>query len=299
MKGFFQWLFFGNIFLGLCAVALSVETCFQLNLPINKLLQLLTFLATLFYYNIAYISEKPPKATNERNEWYFKHHKALLNIQLVIGLSILIATFLFLRNIQEGLLHQKIETLLFLSVFPITALLYYGIHPRSFKFFKLRDIGWLKPFLIGFSWAGMVNVFPIVVDACEKRSLFFISKEVMLLFGINWLLCSVIALLFDIKDYTTDYNVQLKTLVVKRGLKYTLWLGVLPLCLIVVFLEMLLGWAQQRLIWQMLLSFLPIMLLTLLAFTLQKRKDIFYYLLVIDGIALVKAICGILICLSA
>lgn len=295
MKGFFQWLFFGNIFLGLCAVTLSVETCLQLHYVCSKMFLLLAFLTTVFYYNIAYITEKPPESINERSHWYFQHHKMLKNIQRILGMSLFLVAFLFFQKIGVDVLHQQVQTLLFLASFPMAALLYYGIHPRAIPLFRMRDVGWLKPFLIGYSWAGMVTILPSTTWACEHKLSFQMSRSMMLWFGINWLLCSIIAILFDIKDYATDYNNLLQTFVVKKGLRFTLLFVLLPLCVLLSLMIGFWGWTQNFTLWQSLLLQVPVLALIRIAFSLQKRRNIVFYLVVIDGIVLLKALCGILI----
>jgi len=295
MKGFFRWLFFGNFFLGLCAMALSIETCLHLHVLPSKLFLILAFLTTVFYYNIAYLTEKSPLAINVRSHWYFQHHKILIGVQWFLVLSLVLVAFLFFQKTGTQLINQKWDNILFQLSFPLASLLYYGIHPRAFTFFKLREIGWLKPFLIGYSWSGMVTLLPIISSACENKVSFQLSRSLLLLFGINWLLCSIIAILFDIKDYASDYNKLLKTFVVKKGLRFTLLFVISPLCFLLAPMIGFEGWLQQLSVWKMLMLQLPVFALIIVAFSLQKRRDIFFYLIVIDGIVLLKALCGILI----
>jgi hypothetical protein len=47
-------------------------------------------------------------------------------------------------------------------LFPIVALTYtFNLLPFP-EIKKLRRIGWLKPFIIGFVWSGIVSVYPII-----------------------------------------------------------------------------------------------------------------------------------------
>lgn len=296
MKAGLRWLFFGNFFLGVCAVLLSVETNCLLHFPHSNIFLFLSFLATVFYYNLAYITEKPPQEKNERSEWYFLHHKKLVLVQWVIGLCTLAFIFLFLKKYGEKIFHQSYGMLCSITLFPLAALLYYGIHPRAFRLFKLREIGWLKPFLIGFSWAGMVTVLPLFFSCVESGVSFSMNREIWVLFLENFLLCSIIAILFDIKDYESDYNLQLKTFVVNKGLHSTIQNLLLPLCLLGMSSVFLFSLLEKYSIQQSAFLLFPFAMLLALSFSLKKEKNIFYYLTIIDGIALLKAICGLIVC---
>jgi hypothetical protein len=108
------------------------------------------------------------------------------------------------------------------------------------------------------------------------------------------LFVSVLAILFDIKDFTADNNLELKTFVVRFGLSKTIFLIVLPITIfgwaMIAFTATQLGIALPR----VLINAIPFVLLIIAALSLLQRKPILYYLAVIDGLLLVKAICGII-----
>jgi hypothetical protein len=99
--------------------------------------------------------------------------------------------------------------------------------------------------------------------------------------------------MFDFKDYATDYNQYLKTFVVSFGLRKTIFYILIPL-IILGFLSFLLVTNYRHFTFiKIAINSIPFILLTAVSFSLTKRKSIFYYLIVIDGLMLVKAICGI------
>ncbi|MEY2639357.1 MAG: hypothetical protein RIR90_839, partial [Bacteroidota bacterium] len=150
----------------------------------------------------------------------------------------------------------------------------------------------LKPFLIGYVWAGLVTTYPIILDNPGNNALF--SPLHGFLFLKNWLFVSVLAILFDIKDYTADNNLELKTFVVRFGLLKTIYFIVIPITIIgwilIAVTATRLGIAVPR----VLINAIPFALLIIAALSLLQRKPILYYLAVIDGLLLVKAICGII-----
>ncbi|MBL7726360.1 MAG: UbiA family prenyltransferase, partial [Dinghuibacter sp.] len=177
--------------------------------------------------------------------------------------------------------------------FPLVALLYYGIDNNIFPGFNLRRIGWLKPFLIGWVWAGLVTLYPLVYAHLVQQQPFALTQPVLLFFLQNFLFVSVISVMFDIKDYAADSNRQLKTFVVRNGLRKTIFALLIPLSVAgwaVYFLFVLNNGASMVIL---LLSSVPFLFLVLMANSLSQRRTILFYLVVIDGLMLVKALCGI------
>jgi hypothetical protein len=116
----------------------------------------------------------------------------------------------------------------------------------------------------------------------------------MFLFFKNLMFIAVLCIMFDIKDYEMDYNLQLKTFVVNLGPVKTIGLIIIPLC--ILGLAAFLGFAiinhfgAARVI----INTIPFILITLVAVALRRERNIFFYLVVIDGLMLIKAACGIL-----
>lgn len=99
--------------------------------------------------------------------------------------------------------------------------------------------------------------------------------------------------MFDLKDYEDDSNQQLKTFVVRYGLKKTIFFVLTPLLLIgVVSLLTFAHFRHFKLI-ILLFNLIPFILMLGVAWTMLRHKNILYYLIVIDGLLLVKALCGI------
>jgi 4-hydroxybenzoate polyprenyltransferase len=172
------------------------------------------------------------------------------------------------------------------------AALYYGINNKNFGRFNLRKVGWLKPFVIGFTWAGFVTIYPALLYNIERSAEYIPSIRTVLLFIKNFMFVSVLCILFDIKDYATDANHQLKTFVVKVGLRKTIFYIIIPLSAIGLGSFLVYAAIQQFSIPKMLLNTIPFILLITVAYSLSRRKSILYYLIIIDGLMLVKAICG-------
>ena len=181
-----------------------------------------------------------------------------------------------------------------MAIILLSSLLYYGLLPRSVFRLNLRNTGWLKAFVIGFVWAGCVGLIPIVVLQIENASY---SVDIILLFGLfvkNWMFCTVNAMMFDFKDYADDSNKQLQTFVVRFGLSKTISFIIIPLVVIGMISAVLFMEYRHLGILSISINLIPFLLLLIVSYSMYRQKSIFYYLIIIDGLVLIKAICGIL-----
>ena len=106
--------------------------------------------------------------------------------------------------------------------------------------------------------------------------------------------CTVNAIMFDIKDYAIDANLELKTFVVRIGIRKTIFYILLPLLSIGVISLLIFAYVRNFPAIRVVFNLLPFLLTMLVAFSMHHRHRILYYLIVIDGLIFVKAICGII-----
>lgn len=289
-NSFTRFLFFGNYFYGICAVALSVEAQLQQRVPLNNwLYYVVVFSLTVVYYSIAYISDKPRnEKLNERERWYFDNHANIQWSQRFFTAVALVgfSCFVFLH-------FDKIRSIpffywLLLASFPLSAVFYYGIKDK----FNLRNIGFLKPFVIAWVWAGTATFYPMTASRVEHNLPFDLELINFTLLFKNFLFLAVLCILFDIKDYETDSNNELKTFIVKLGLHRTIAYIVFPLCLLGFGAFLVFGFTHHFSVEKILLNTVPFLLTMIVAYSMYNRKNIFYYLIVIDGMMLLKSVCG-------
>jgi len=287
-------IFFGNYFYGICAVGLSIEASLQQEFPLNSILYyFLVFMSSVFYYTVAYVGEPTGRdVTNTREAWYIRNRERIKQRQIILAVLIIVSSVLFLNGIWERLWQTPLINWFLIFPFPAVAVMYYGINTRHWGGINLRKIGWLKPFVIGFTWAGFVTVFPVVFYSIEHGVDFVPEFKNVLLFIKNFMFVSVLCILFDIKDYATDANQQLKTFVVKTGLRKTIFYIIIPLSAIGLGSFLLYATVNQFHLFKILLNTIPFVLLIIVAYSLQRRRAITYYLAIIDGLMLVKGVCG-------
>lgn len=293
LHGIIKLVFFGNYFYGICAVALAVEASLQQRYPLNDVVfYVALFAATTWYYTKAYVTEQTVLTVNERTNWYI-HYKNFVKwsqhiLEIILGICFLV----FLVSHGKSLLHPRPLHLLLIFFFPVVAGLYYGVETRIIGNFNLRKIGWIKPFVIGFTWAGLVTVYPVVYYSMVNQAKGDITLMWLFLFVKNFMFVTVLCIMFDIKDYAMDYNRQLKTFVVKHGLRKTIFYIIIPLSVAGLGSFLVYGYIRHFSAIRIVLNTIPFILMIRVAYALHRRRHIFYYLILIDGLMLVKAICG-------
>ncbi|MBK9284422.1 MAG: hypothetical protein IPM51_08880 [Sphingobacteriaceae bacterium] len=285
-----QFLLFGNFFVGICAVGLSIETSYRQNLALNPIYYyLLVFSGTALYYTKAFLHKSSGYPDNERDQWYSKNKKLTLFTQFFFIGILLICGILFFASNSNKISELNSIQLFMLLLFPFVALLYYGINSKL----NIRKYGQLKPFLIGFAWAGIVTIYPIIFQSLGDESSFKLSQNRVLLFIENFIFISVLCIMFDIKDFKEDSVFQLKTYAVSQGIKKTIYFIIIPLSVIGIITNILFVILNHYPLIQALSINIPLLLGIYFSFKLLKHKRILYYLFFIDGLMLVKSLCGI------
>ncbi|MBC7937281.1 MAG: hypothetical protein H7Y86_18200 [Rhizobacter sp.] len=288
-----EWVFYGNFFYGICAVAQSMEATLQQRFLLSGFSYYgLIFLATVLYYNYPYARKHNTAGNNPRTAWYIRHYRFMFWNQVIITLILFIAGSLFLY--EQHSLFENIDARqwLLLLLFPAVAGLYYGLNVLSGKY-NLRSIGWLKPFIIGFTWSGLVTIYPVLWQNIQHGERYIFTLIGTLLFIKNGMFVAVLCIMFDIKDYASDHSSKLNTFVVRLGLRKTIGYILLPLPLLGLFTFITYALTHQFSAMKIVLNMVPFVLLLAAAASLRKRRSMMYYHVVIDGLMLVKAACGI------
>ena len=178
-----------NILLAVAAVLLTVSSQIQLGMkPRLQPFLILIFLATFFVYNrhllIAAVARKKRMKLN-----YF--------VLLVLAAGF-VASAVF----------TKTEVLIALLAMGVLTVFYSFPSPRINKsFFKLREIPYLKIFLITLVWSAATILLPVINEGSQ-----IFSPPVIFLLAARLFFIFAIAIQFDIRDMQTDHDSGLKTI---------------------------------------------------------------------------------------
>ncbi|MCW3105946.1 MAG: hypothetical protein JWQ09_452, partial [Segetibacter sp.] len=213
-------------------------------------------------------------------------------LKVAIALTVAFLLFLVGRNFQTLLLLSPAQLLL-ITAFPLIAG-WYTFAPKIFRMVKIRQLGWIKPFIVGLTWAGWVTIYPVIIWQVQRKHAFDSQiLPLILLFLQNFLFFSINAIIFDIKDYRTDSHHQLKTYPVIFGVRNTFRFIVVPLTLLNLVIFFLFQRQQNFSILQTLIQLVPYLLLILIIVKYRQGRSVLYYLAAVDGLVFLKAFCGI------
>ena len=285
-------IFFSNFFLILLSIVLNIETNIKIGLPFNSIAYyaFISTITVLFYLYAYRIPKSLKSSSNPRTQFYITHRKSVCIYTAILAVIALISGIILAINCLPN---YEILTWKWLTVLFFTTILSFGYY--DFKLgISLRKTMLLKPFLIGWTWAITTVFLPVLFLMLKNETHYVIDAKFYFLFSQTFMYCVVNAILFDLKDYEDDSNRNLKTFVVKYGYHFTLNRIILPLIFLGFLSFVIFGIWYGLPLHRILFMLIPIVCLAIFAFKLNRPKAILYYLIAIDGMILLKAICGIL-----
>jgi 4-hydroxybenzoate polyprenyltransferase len=285
-------LFYGHYFYGLCAAAQVAETTAQLALPQNWWLYCLSFVVTTLFYNYPY-SRPGANSTDPRVIWHARHRRGWRWIQRATLVMVFVLVAWMLWRHHDALQHMTVIEWAALLVFPAVGALYYRV-PRLSPRLSLRRVGWLKPFVIGFVWSGLVVAYPILFARLQYGVVVPLAVLPVMLFIKTLMFVAVLAMLFDIKDHEADRRHGVGTIVALVGLEATLFRVSIPLTILGMATFVSYALMHELSAARMALVLAPFVLLVAGILSLRTPRPIIYYLTVIDGLMLAKAFLDVL-----
>ena len=274
-------------------VALCLSSFAQLgHRQIPILFVALASAATVYYYNHSYLLESYDSAPNQRNNWVRERAGQIKKIQWLLLAFIIGGGSYQLYTLVPGIQLLERFDIVYSCLIGLGAFLYY-FDTKKYPWLNLRSYGIAKPFIIGSIWAGVGVYAPYLFLKLTNQAYTGMS-DVPILFIINALYISMIAVLFDIKDFESDANKQMKTVVVRMGLTNTIHWIVLPISALILIVSIGYSYLHGFTGAQILLNTIPLILLISVSYQMHQRKSILYYLAIIDGLIVVKAACGLI-----
>lgn len=224
----------------------------------------LIFAGTLLEYNrhriaIFFVSGKTLHSGN--HELIRKNQKKFRLAILILGIGMVAAV-----------LSTRVKVLFTFLLFGVLTFFYSGIDSTNKKYaFKLREIPYLKIFLISFIWSVSTILIPVIQTDSEIN-----NHDVFLLFSERFLFIFAIAIQFDIRDMQADLHSGLKTIPLKIGKKKSEFLSFFALS--AGFLVSVFHYHNQYerfLLWPLGISFISTLLILNLRF-FRNRSRFFY-----------------------
>jgi 4-hydroxybenzoate polyprenyltransferase len=190
-----------NIYISLAAVFLTIESQIQLGMkPQWHPYLFIIFFATLFEYNlhrlITVITNKEA-LNSDKHRWVKENLKKFYAMVIVSVAGFIFAAFLAKREVLIA----------FAPIALITLFYTIPVFVNKKNIFRLRDIPYLKIFLIAFVWSSSTILLPVIQSATE-----FNKVHIMAMLLERFFFVFAITIPFDIRDIEADKQAGLKTI---------------------------------------------------------------------------------------
>lgn len=277
---FIRLIVFSNFFVSLCVLALTYRTFLYFNLIPSNAMLVLVFSATYFIYNFQRLVRMNQKEIDEANigfrmRWVYKNTQPII-LTIVIAAIILVVSLFYLN----------IKTIIALAIMGFFSVVYVvRFIPYNNKWLTLRDIPFLKIFVIAFVWALVTGLLPII----SSKDLIQINLQHILFLTKQFLFVVAITIPFDIRDMKYDVEKGIKTFPLVVGVKKIIILGILLLLgfIAIASYEFLVLQNITLGLWIAEIIFiLAVMFLLLLS---KKQQPELFYSFIIEGTSLLLA----------
>jgi 4-hydroxybenzoate polyprenyltransferase len=276
---FIHLIVFSNFFVSLCVAALTYRTFLYFNFPPSNALLVLVFSATFFIYNFQRLVRMNQKEIDEVNigfrmKWVYKNKQPIIFTIVIAAIIIIVSLF-----------YINIKTIMVLAIMGLFSVVYVvRFIPYNKKWLALRDIPFLKIFVIAFVWTLVTGLLPLVnnIEQINLHYILFLIKQ--------FLFVVAITIPFDIRDMKYDIEKGIKTLPLALGIKYTILLGVLLLLgfIAIASYEFLVFQSITMSLWMA--EIITILLAAVLLLLSKKQQPELFYSLIIEGTSLLLAI---------
>jgi 4-hydroxybenzoate polyprenyltransferase len=281
MKKIFQpvldFLLFSNVFMALCTVAQGLVTFYLIGAkPVVPVIWLL-FTSTLGIYNFSILLTKPKqpdKSPYKRVRWFFSHYRLMVTFTIVSLLSLI--PLFFLISIESRILMVFLSIISFFYSIPI-----FTIGDQKFG---LRNIPWLKQFLITLVWTMSTVLLPIL-EAQHFHLTSVSMRDTTILIAKRFLFIAALTVPFDIRDLFDDRKSGLKTVPVVWGEKNAYLFCQVLLAGYVVLLFLFRNNGFNPDFWALTIT---TVLAGWLIFKSNWEKDEYYYFFFMDGVLILQ-----------
>jgi len=219
----FSFLINSNIYISFAAALLAFETQIQLGMkPQLHPYVFIIFFATLFEYNIhrlILVLTNKDGLNHDRHSWIKKNPE---QFYFVVFFSII--------GFLASILLAKVQVLFALAPIGLLTIFYSLPFLKKIKYvFRLREIPFLKIFLISFVWSVVTILLPII-----QSNITYDKGHILLMLIERFIFVFAITIPFDIRDMSDDRLSGLKTIPILIGQKKSIVVANISLLLFTI-----------------------------------------------------------------
>lgn len=207
VRSLFDTLLYSSLYLCIAAVSMVYLSSVLQDVQVSLASCAIMFLVTFSVYNLNRSTDEDEDAINHSKRYAFtkKYAKVLMDLSIVTY----IAAFLIAG--MYGIVAVAITAI------PLVNGILYSIPflPQGFRYRRLKDIPFVKNFIVGLAWALPVALLPVLCAGCPLG-------EMTIAVGLFFFLLSFIdSTVFDIRDVKGDAETGVATIPVILGIPWT------------------------------------------------------------------------------
>lgn len=260
-------LLFSNIFISLCAAAMTAETYVIIHSGIDRVYIAFVFSSTLALYNFpVLITSNFSRENSGRHHWVRVNRKLLVVLCVAGSAASAVLTFFF-----------PLRFILWFIPIGLLALAYF--FPQT----RLRGITTLKTGVVAFVWACMTAVFPLLLVSDFQLPHSVIAGDGTVLLQ-NFLFILPLCLIFNVRDIGADREAGIRTMPILYGVPITVMVCTVFFALFAALV------ISAPSLWEFrnALVISGVLSAGLIMFASTKRGE-YYYSLWVDGMILLQA----------
>ncbi len=262
-KKWIDFLLYSNLFISICAAAITAETYLLIHSDINWLYIIFVFFSTILLYafpSLFFAEEAFSVNQSERHRWIIENRNTLIGFSVISSLVLAVTVFFF--PLKFILLMIPNVVLAFAYFFPQT---------------RLRSITGLKAIIVAFVWTMVTYVYPFLLDnlSLEKSLLGALERFLFLI---------PICIIFNVRDVEADRIAGVRTIPVIYGVKPSIISCLISLLLFCAFVFFNRGFSAEA------IALTASAIITgILILKSSPEKDDYFYSFWIDGMIILQA----------
>lgn len=269
LKKIFDFFVFSSLFIAVCAVLMTYQTCFLFHVPFTFALAGFVFCGSVTSYNFHWYLTPPGVAKKSKKLSWNVSNKPIHLVLFMLGL-LGAAYFTFLL----------INHWFWLGITAFVTFLYSAPKIPHRYFIFLRRIAVGKTIFLALAWAHITSLLPMVINlnSLEPQHICFVVNRFFYIYAI--------CILFDHRDVAEDRRAGIKSMITyfsEQGVNRLFWFS-----MFVYLVTTLMLWNSFPVSYLIALL-VPGIILAILYLPSKKSRSDYLYYFVLDGLMMLSA----------
>lgn len=269
LKKAFDFFVFSSLFIAICAVLMTYQTCFLFGLPFSFELAGFVFSGSVCSYNFHwYLTPPHIEQPSEKLAWNISNK----TVHLILFIAGMIASAVFSILL--------IEHWFWLGITAFVTFLYSATKIPHPLFSHLKKIAIGKTIFLAFAWMHVTTLLPLVFHSSQlsEAPIWFVINRFFFIYAI--------CILFDYRDVEPDKKDGIKSLITflnEKGIDILFWGSIIATLSTTIIL------VDYFSIEVLIALIFPVIILSLLYYPAKKNFSDYLYYFVLDGLMMLSA----------